>query len=80
MANKLSKPMQEVLRKLGKGWGWDDFGVHGPLSYASRIRTCEALARRGLLISSQGDFDLTDEGEALAKQLNNPTATSSPVI
>lgn len=28
MANKLSEPMQEVLRKLGKGWGWDDFGVH----------------------------------------------------
>ncbi|MDF9779244.1 hypothetical protein OKW11_006290 [Pseudomonas baetica] len=43
MANKLSEPMQEVLRKLGKGWGWDDFGVHWPLSYAARIRTCEAL-------------------------------------
>ncbi|MHC5195088.1 hypothetical protein ACYSUW_15135 [Pseudomonas frederiksbergensis] len=79
MANKLSEPMQEVLRKLGKGWGWGDFGVHGPLSYAARIRTCEALVRRGLLVSSRGDFDLTDAGEAVAKQLNDPVATASPV-
>lgn len=33
----LSEPMQNVLMKLGKGWGWDDFGVDGPLSYAARI-------------------------------------------
>ncbi|MDU8456765.1 hypothetical protein [Pseudomonas syringae group sp. J254-4] len=43
MTAKLSEPMQNVLMKLGTGWGWDDFGVHGPLSYAARVRTCEAL-------------------------------------
>lgn len=30
MPTKLSEPMQNVLMKLGKGWGWDDFGVDGP--------------------------------------------------
>ncbi|RMO78566.1 hypothetical protein ALQ33_01653 [Pseudomonas syringae pv. philadelphi] len=30
MTAKLSEPMQSVLMKLGSGWGWDDFGVHGP--------------------------------------------------
>jgi hypothetical protein len=78
MVTKLSEPMQEVLRRLGEGWGWDDFGVDGPLSYAARTRTCEALARRGLLVSSRGDYDLTDAGEALAKQLNASAATASP--
>jgi len=71
MTTKLSEPMQDVLRKLGKGWGWDDFGVDGPLSYAARVRTCVALAKRGLVASSHGDFDLTEAGEALAKQLND---------
>ena len=41
-ASKLSEPMQKVLMKLGKGWGWADFEVDGPLSYAARIRTCVA--------------------------------------
>lgn len=39
MTAKLSEPMQNVLMKLGTGWGWDDFGMHGPLSYAARVRT-----------------------------------------
>lgn len=78
MATELSEPMEEVLRKLGKGWGLADFGVDGPLSYTARIRTCEALARRGLLVSSLCDFDLTDAGETLAKQLNAPAAAASP--
>jgi hypothetical protein len=71
MTTKLSEPMQKVLMKLGKGWGWADFEVDGPLSYAARVRTCVALAKRGLVVSSYGDFDLTDAGEALAKQLND---------
>jgi len=45
--------------------------VDGPLSYAARVRTCVALAKRGLVASSHGDFDLTEAGEALAKQLND---------
>lgn len=71
MPTKLSEPMQNVLMKLGKGWGWDVFGVDGPLSYAARIRTCVALAKRGLVKSSYGDFDLTEAGETLAKKLND---------
>ena len=71
MTTKLSETMQNVLMKLGKGWGWADFGVDGPLSHAARIRTCIALAKRGLVISSYGDFHLTEAGEALAKQLND---------
>ncbi|WP_177342406.1 MULTISPECIES: hypothetical protein [Pseudomonas] len=71
MTAKLSEPMQNVLMKLGTGWGWDDFGVHGPLSCAARVRTCEALQKRGLVAYSYGDYDLTAIGEALAKQLND---------
>jgi len=71
MTTKLSEPMQKVLMKLGQGWGWADFEVDGPLSYAARVRTCVALAKRGLVVSSYGDFDLTDAGEAMAKQLND---------
>ncbi|RMS85073.1 hypothetical protein [Pseudomonas savastanoi] len=71
MTAKLSEPMQNVLMKLGTGWGWDDFGVHGPLSYAARVRTCEALQKRGLVAYSYGDYDLTATGEALAKQMND---------
>lgn len=71
MTTKLSEPMQKVLMRLGKGWGWDDFEVNGPLSYASRVRTCVALAKRGLVLSSYGDFHLTAAGETLAKQLND---------
>lgn len=77
MTNKLSEPMQEVLRKLGKGWGWDDFSVHGPLSHAARVRTCEALMKRGLVAYACGDYDLTEAGEALAKQLNDQAAAAS---
>ncbi|RJX80317.1 hypothetical protein [Pseudomonas sp. LS-2] len=69
MATKLSEPMQNVLMKLGTGWGWDDFGVHGPLSYAARVRTCKALKERGLVAYACADYDLTEAGEALAKQL-----------
>ncbi|ESW38273.1 MULTISPECIES: hypothetical protein [Pseudomonas] len=71
MTTKLSEPMKTVLMKLGTGWGWDDFGVHGPLSYAARVRTCEALRKRGLVSFAHGDYDLTAAGEALAKQLND---------
>lgn len=71
MTTKLSEPMKKVLMKLGKGWGWADFEVDGPLSQAARVRTCVALAKRGLVVSSYGDFDLTDAGESLAKQLND---------
>ena len=35
------------------------------------LRTCEALAKQGLVKSSHGDFDLTDAGETLAKQLKD---------
>lgn len=68
---KLSKPMQDVLLKLGAGWGWDDFGVHGPLSHAARVRTCNALAKRGLVRLSLGDYDLTEAGAFLASQLKD---------
>ncbi|GKQ28735.1 hypothetical protein RYA99_04665 [Pseudomonas syringae pv. actinidifoliorum] len=71
MTIKLSEPMRNVLMKLGDGWGWDDFGITGPLSYAARLRTCEALAKQGLVTSSHGDFYLTDAGETLVKQLKN---------
>ncbi|KTC48786.1 hypothetical protein AO250_18555 [Pseudomonas syringae pv. actinidiae ICMP 19497] len=71
MTIKLSEPMRNVLMKLGDGWGWDDFGITGPLSYAARLRTCCALAKQGLVTSTHGDFNLTDEGEALAKQLKD---------
>ncbi|MEW5512009.1 hypothetical protein ABGT16_05250 [Pseudomonas asiatica] len=71
MTTKLSEPMQNVLMKLGTGWGWDDFGVSGPLSHAARVRTCEALKKRGLVAYACGDYDLTEAGEALAKQLND---------
>lgn len=70
MTTKLSEPMQNVLMKLGTGWGWDDFGVTGPLSHAARVRTCEALQKRGLVAYACGDYDLTEAGEALAKRLN----------
>ncbi|MCQ2992374.1 hypothetical protein NLO72_24555 [Pseudomonas tremae] len=52
MTIKLSEPMRNVLMKLGDGWGWDDFGITGPLSYAARLRTCCALAKQGLVTSS----------------------------
>ncbi|EPM67341.1 hypothetical protein A584_21818 [Pseudomonas syringae pv. theae ICMP 3923] len=65
--------MRNVLMKLGDGWGWDEFGITGPLSYAARLSTCEALAKQGLVASSHGDFDLTDAGETLAKQLKDQT-------
>jgi hypothetical protein len=71
MTVKLSEPMRNVVMKLGDGWGWDDFGITGPLSYAARLRTCEALAKQGLVTSSHGDFDLTEAGETLAKQLKD---------
>ncbi len=71
MTIKLSEPMRNVLMKLGDGWGWDDFGITGPLSYAARLRTCEALAKQALVRSSHGDFYLTDAGETLVKQLKN---------
>lgn len=76
MTTKLSEPMQKVLMKLGKGWGWADFEIDGPLSYAARVRTCVALTKRGLVVSSYCDFDLTDAGEALAKQLNDQAHVS----
>lgn len=52
------------------------FRHHRAVSYAARLRTCEALAKQGLMTSSHGDFDLTDVGETLAKQLKDQ-ATSA---
>jgi hypothetical protein len=46
MTIKLSEPMRNVLMKLWDGWGWDDFGITGPLSYVARLRTCETLAKQ----------------------------------
>jgi hypothetical protein len=31
MTIKISEPMRNVLMKLWDGWGWDDFGITGPL-------------------------------------------------
>ncbi|HDS1721475.1 hypothetical protein NPS53_08200 [Pseudomonas putida] len=76
MTIKISEPMQNVLIHLADGWGWDDFGVHGPLSYAARVRTCEALAMRGLVAYALGDYDLTEAGESLAKQLSEHSSAA----
>ncbi|RMU58639.1 hypothetical protein ALP29_200453 [Pseudomonas syringae pv. avii] len=78
MTTKLSEPMQKELMKLGDGWGWDDFDVHGPLSYAARVRTCKALAKRGLVTYAFGDYDLTEPGETVAKQLNDQAKVPRP--
>ena len=71
MKTKLSGPMENVLKSMGNGYDYDDFGVHGPLSLAARVRTCDALAKRGLMVQTLfGHYLLTEAGEALALTLN----------
>jgi len=70
----ITEPMANLLKAMGHGRGWDELGAHGPLSHAARVRTCEALSRRGLLAYSCGDYGLTDAGEALARHLNSQPA------
>lgn len=78
MNTKISEPMQNVLMKLDGGWGWDDFDVHGPLSYAARVRTCDALVKRGLVRLAHGDYHLNEAGESLAKQLKAQLNAATP--
>ncbi|WHS57683.1 hypothetical protein [Pseudomonas sp. G2-4] len=71
MTTKLSGPMGNVLKRMGNGDDYDDFGVHGPLSLAARVRTCTALVNRGLMVQTLfGHYLLTEAGEALAFALN----------
>lgn len=57
---------------MGNGYDHDDYGVHGPLSLATRVRTCKALVKRGLMFQTLfGRYLLTEAGEASAKQLND---------
>ncbi|HGO9799602.1 TPA: hypothetical protein ACLEB8_004790 [Pseudomonas aeruginosa] len=71
MTTKLSEPMANVLKSMGNGCDYDDFGVHGPLSLAARVRTCDALVKRGLMVQTLfGHYLLTEAGETLAGTLN----------
>lgn len=71
MTTKLSDSMQNLLKRMGNGDEYDDFGVHGPLSLAARVRTCDALVKRGLMVQTLfGHYLLTEAGEALAGTLN----------
>ncbi|RMN37420.1 hypothetical protein ALQ64_01917 [Pseudomonas cannabina] len=71
MTTKLSGSMQNVLKRMGNGDDYDDFGVDGPLSLAARVRTCDALVKRGLMVQTLfGHYLLTEAGEALAGTLN----------
>lgn len=68
----LSEPMVKLLKDMGHGYAYNGLGCHGPLALAARVRTCNALAQRGLLsLSLWGEFHLTDAGEALANQLQD---------
>lgn len=79
MTPTLSEPMRHLLKCMGKGHDYDDFGVHGPLSLAARVRTCKALEKRGLMVQTLfGHFELTDAGEASAKQLNDQESSETP--
>ncbi|MFJ7311502.1 hypothetical protein ACIQVE_01805 [Pseudomonas sp. NPDC098747] len=80
MTTKLSEPMQNVLIKLEDGGDGNDFSVHGLLTYAARERTCKALAKLGLVAHALGDYDLTEAGEALVKQLNDQAKAVQPPI
>jgi hypothetical protein len=66
MTIQLSEPMQNLLKSMGFGYAWDAFGVTGPLTHAARVRTCEALVKRGLLTISHEHYDLTDTGQTIA--------------
>ncbi|WP_223592851.1 hypothetical protein [Pseudomonas sp. A-R-19] len=77
MTTRLSVPMANVLKSMGFGHDYDDFGVHGPVSHASRVRTCDALVKRGLMIQTLfGEYLLTNAGEALANCLNATPANN----
>ncbi|TCV62725.1 hypothetical protein [Pseudomonas fluorescens] len=80
MTTKLSGSMENVLRRMGNGDDYDDFGVHGPLSLAARVRTCDALVKRGLMVQTLfGHYLLTEAGEALAGSLNAVPADQQTV-
>ena len=71
MTTKLSGPMESVLKRMGNGEEYDEFGVHGSLSLAARVRTCDAPVKRGLVVQTLfGHYLLTEPGEALAFTLN----------
>lgn len=71
MTTKISGPMGNVLKRMGNGDDYDDFGVRDPLSLAARVRTCDALVKRGLMVQTLfGHYVLTESGEALAFTLN----------
>lgn len=74
MTIQLSEPMQNLLKSMGFGYAWDAFGVTGPLTHAARVRTCEALVKRGLLTISHGHYELTDTGQTISAGLNQQTA------
>ena len=71
MKTKLSGSMEDVLKDMSNGDGGDDRGVRGPLVLAARVRTCNALVKRGLMFQTLlGNYLLTEAGEALAITLN----------
>lgn len=77
---KITQPMVSVLKKMGDGAEYDEFDVSGPLSLASRVRTCNALVKRGLMTQTLfGHYLLTDAGEALANTFNTAPADQQAV-
>ncbi len=76
----LSSAMQATLLLLGQGYAYD-FGCHGPLAYHCRMRTLDALHRRGL-IANLGE--LTEAGQALVEattvEQGNPQEASRPYL
>ncbi|WP_449124750.1 hypothetical protein [Pseudomonas viridiflava] len=75
MKTKLSSSMENVLKRMGNGDDYDDFGVHSPLTLAARVRTCDALVKRGFMVKTLfGHYLLNEAGEAVASTMNAVSA------
>ena len=80
MTTKISGSMEDVINDIANGHGDVDRGVHGPLVVAARVRTCNALVKRGLMFQTLlGQYLLTEAGEALAITLNAVRADQQSV-
>ncbi|NVL49841.1 hypothetical protein F2S72_08825 [Pseudomonas syringae pv. actinidiae] len=81
MTTKISGSMENMIKDIGNGGGGDDRRVLGPSALAARIRTRDALVKRGLMFQTlHGQYLLTEAGEALAATLNAVRADPQSVL